>query len=638
MIPFRKSLAFRLFLLSFILLALPLLVDSFVIVQSSYEDAIRDAKGSLMAAATNRELPLTEMQPAKRPSMTFIESFLDLRTQFPKSIDEKYTPLLQNIVKEGNFETAYLIRKTEDNRFIVVASSNQNYLGRDYTDFIALMDIYSPETYRAGFFGFLAYDSKTYQPYFLVGRVVYDLENNPLGLIFVSANISEKMQDLIKTEKDPFKLNFALLLPNTIIFAASDPSLQFEYFIPLDEAYRKIFEEEELFGSKKLAKHPLEKNSLGYPFFEFEWKGKRYIGYLKHLSTSSISLLAYASKEEVFARPFINFLTVYSVYLLILLVGGLVALILTKRLAKPLFNLGEVMLKIKAGDLSARYKPDSLGYEINNLGNVFNDMIDSLLQKQTLAEKERIAKETYAQELKIGQQVQRELIVERMPEYSGVDLAARYLPAREVAGDFHDVFVEKKGNSDVLGLTIADASGKGVRACFYSLGVRSILHTYAKYFDNVSEVLKRTNDLFCLDAGDTGMFVTVFTAFYHRDTKRFSYSSCGHNPSLLRKKNGDVIILNHIAMAIGVRPHIKVDLHEVTLESGDTILFYTDGITEAHDMHFKMFTEERLIRFFKEEGAQSAGEIADKLLEEVKVFAGEAPQHDDITLLVMKVT
>lgn len=638
MIPFRKSLAFRLLILSFILLALPLLVDSFIIVQNSYRGAIMNAKRNLVEIAASRSIPLSEMQPAKRLGLAMMEAFLDLREHFPTEPQSDLGEKLRAIAEAGDFSGLFLLRVTQDGNYVVVAANQPAYEKKNYTDFVNLMDIYSSEVYNVGFFSFLAYDSQTLQPYFIVGRVVYSLDNKPQGILMVTLNIADRLEKILAPVEDKYPINFALLLPNTIVFAASDPTLQYQYFVPIDEKFRAAFQKQEVFSKQPLPLEPIPRTTLGYPFFEFTWNGQQQVGYINNLSTSAISLMAYASKQAIFTQPFVDFLDVYVIYLAILIVGGVLAYFLTRRLARPMFHLGNVMLDIQRGNLESRYQSDPLGYEINTVGEIFNKTIEALFQKQTLAEQARVERETYAQELRIGQHVQRSLLVEKTPSYPEVDIAHRYIPAKEVGGDFFDVFIKDAEDGEVLALSIADASGKGVRACFYSLGVRNMLRTYAKEFEDVAHVMERTNALFCLDSGETGMFVTVLMAYYNHRNKEFAYYSCGHNPLLLRKANGEVSFLNHMGIAMGLEAKMDVESHKVKLEKGDLILFYTDGITEAHDIHFRMFSDERLVHFLKKEGDKPASEIADKLLEEVRLFVGTAPQHDDITLLIMKVT
>jgi len=194
------------------------------------------------------------------------------------------------------------------------------------------------------------------------------------------------------------------------------------------------------------------------------------------------------------------------------------------------------------------------------------------------------------------------------------------------------VFV--KDNQQLV-LAVADASGKGVQACFYSMSVRSMLRSYAREYDDVAEAMQATNNLFLIDTGDTGMFVTVLMGFYDLITHRLSYYSYGHTPLLLRKANGDVEFLPHPDIAMGVEFAQRKESHTVQLNRGDTLLFYTDGITEAHDETYQNFGEDRLVECLQKE--KGASELVEEVVNRVKAFVDKTPQHDDITLLAMKV-
>lgn len=297
------------------------------------------------------------------------------------------------------------------------------------------------------------------------------------------------------------------------------------------------------------------------------------------------------------------------------------------------------MESIQKGDLSVRYLHDPLGFEINTLGLSFNEMIDTLLEKRYLAEEEKVKVEIYEKELKIGQQVQRGLFPTHIPTYHGIEFAQRYIPAKEVGGDFYDIFTKEKEDGEQLVLVIADASGKGVQACFYSLGVRSNLRVFAREYTDPGLILNRVNNLFYDDSGDSGMFVTLLLGIYDPKSRQLSYSSCGHNPPLLRKADGQIVVLSQSksVMALGVKKDLDTASEKVTLDPGDVVVFYTDGITETHDENNKLFDEERLESIIKEKGEGAVDQTATVLLEEVRKFQGKAAQHDDITLLLMKV-
>ncbi|MCB1180486.1 MAG: SpoIIE family protein phosphatase [Chlamydiia bacterium] len=642
MIPFRKSLAFRLLAISFILLALPLLVDSFVIVQKSYRNAISDAKGRLVELAKTREMPLSQIQPIKRPLLVLIEYAFNLREAFPQQSDPKTQEKLLEMKNKGGFAGISFIKITSNKEFIVVDSSNPFLIGRNDTNLIMLSNIFSPEARQRGYFTYISYEYRTPQPVpvLIVGRVVYskEKESKPLGVIIVSQEITQKLDKFLQPDTDLYAVNFAFLLPDTVIFASSDPSLQYQYFEPMSETHRDRLISEAPFAEFLLPKSNLKVSyKIGYPFFEFTWNRKRQIGYIHKIATTDYSLLVYSAKNAIYAAPLHEFVAIYGSYAAILIIGGLIAYMMTRLMARPLKKLSSTMIEIQRGNLSSRYRYDQWGFEINLLGDIFNDMVDALLAERAVAEKERIKKETLSKELLIGQEVQRNLLPQLFHEFPGldIDIGEIYIPAKDVGGDFYGVHYEKEKSK--IYFTIADASGKGVQACFYSVGVRSLLRAFYHEYEKVEDVMLATNNLFCKDTSDSGMFVTMLVGIFDLKTKTLSYSSFGHNPGIIRRKNGQIQDMKNQNMAMGVEFLDSAISDTVTLEGGDVVLFYTDGITEAHNQQFVQFSEERLREILKEEGDHTASVIARRIVAHVHAFAGGAPQHDDITLLVIKV-
>ena len=640
MIQFRKSIGFRLLGISFILLALPLLVDSFILVQKRYQHTISDAKEFLVEVANLREIPLSQLPPLDRPLVEVLIDYLKLERSFPQTPDAALDQKLKTLAEIGNFYAIFLIKiDPETGQYIVISSGKSDYLGKNFTDFFKLNDLYRPSVLEKGYAVFMTFNKQTGHPFFMIAHPIYSMkEGRYVGVLALSEDISGKIEQLLVREKRRYQVDFALLLPSSIVFEATDPSLKFQYFSSLKPGFKELFFQEEPIAAKSLAEHPLPvDNKIGFPFFEFTWKNQQQIGYLRKIPDASYSLLTYASKDEIFQTPLINFFNIYSIYGVILIVGGTLATFLTMRMAKPIQNLSVVMQKIQEGDLNYRYHIDPIGFEINDLGRIFNETVDAVLEQKHKGEEERIKRETLARELRVGQQVQRSLLPQKMPNYPGVDLSEIYIPTIEVGGDFYDIFIKEEKAHPKLVLAVADASGKGVSACFYSLSVRNMLRTYTKEYADIAEAMVATNNLFTKDTGDTGMFVTVLAGIYDYKTKVLKYYSCGHNPGLVHRENGTIELLKHSGMAMGVDKLGKAHADKIQLYKGDTVVFYTDGITEAHNEEYQFFGEDRLIECLKQEGSKAATVIVNSIVGSVNAFAGAASQHDDITLLVMKI-
>jgi sigma-B regulation protein RsbU (phosphoserine phosphatase) len=221
-----------------------------------------------------------------------------------------------------------------------------------------------------------------------------------------------------------------------------------------------------------------------------------------------------------------------------------------------------------------------------------------------------------------------------MPKIPGIDIAAGFRPAREVAGDFYDLFVKQ---DEKLMLAIADAAGKGVPACLYSLCVRSMLRSFDDSFTELPEVIARTNNLFCLDTGESGVFVTAWVGVYDAKKRTLDYSCCGHPPAILKHKDGSFEELSTEGMALGVIPFDEVKAKSISLSSGDTVVLFTDGLLEAHDPDGRLFGKERLLDWLRTTEELSAEQMIESLFKKLAQFAYHAPQHDDQTLLVLKI-
>lgn len=633
MISFWKSLAFRVFVASFILLALPLFVDSFVIMKARYEETLIEAKRYLVEVNRERALPLTRLLPVKHITPNLIIRFLGLDTNFPSAPSPKLSQRLTQIAEVGDLTGIVLLRHLGEDKFENVAASTNTPINQaEYSEFYRL---YLKQATSRREFGLL-YESIDGQYFLLFGKTIYGEGGGTTGFLIFIRNVTDSLKELLVKDTSPYPVSFAVVLDNMVVIAATDPALKYNYLNPLTSYQKELFAQVHPTAANRLLGEPLQScYSYGPPFVEFPFNGQMQFGALLELPGTPFYFLAYSPKDAIFATPYRDFFEVYGAYMVILLCGGLIAYFIIYRLAAPLNRLGEIMKGIQQGKTDLRYEEDPVGFEINHLGSSFNSMLDHLLENKRVAEEEKVKKELYAEELRFGQQMQRSLLPEKKLSFPGVELAERYLPAKEVGGDFYDVFLR---NEDELVLVMADASGKGVHACFYSLGVRSSLRVNAHEYDDVARAMRETNLLLYRDSGDTGMFVTVVVAIYNKKTSELRYFSAGHNPPLVRKSDGTVIKLENRGIAMGVIENLEGKSETVKLESGDLVVFYTDGITEQNNEAYELYSEERLIEFIKLEGKKNAHEVTSKLIDQVKAFAGTAPQHDDITLLLMKLT
>ncbi|MDN3509313.1 MAG: SpoIIE family protein phosphatase [Candidatus Neptunochlamydia sp.] len=365
---------------------------------------------------------------------------------------------------------------------------------------------------------------------------------------------------------------------------------------------------------------------------EYQYKGIKYITVVRDIPQTNFSLMIAAPKEINFVDVPYFILKVIVALSFIVVIGGGGVMLLTKKLSRPLKNLIRAMEGVGRGDLSPRFEPQKMGFEINIIGEIFNETVDSLNANMEAVQKEQVERETYEKELCIGKEVQQSILPKKVPEFPGLEMAARFIAAKEVGGDFYDFLVK-----DRLMLSIADTSGKGISACLYSLSVRSMLRSYGEIHQELDLILKETNNLFCQDTGDAGVFVTAFVGFFDPKTKIFHYSNCGHFPALHLKNDGTVERLTTKGMALGVLPFDEVITGQTALELGDQLILFTDGIVEAHNKGMELFGEGRLIATLQEKKGWESQKIVDQIIEEVVLFAEGTPQFDDLSLVVVKV-
>jgi sigma-B regulation protein RsbU (phosphoserine phosphatase) len=273
----------------------------------------------------------------------------------------------------------------------------------------------------------------------------------------------------------------------------------------------------------------------------------------------------------------------------------------------------------------------------NSLGMlIFAFIITNLIRERETAEERdkyfaELERKRY--ELKIAHDIQQSFLPDAIPLLRGFELAATNLPAKEVGGDFYDFIPISE---DKIGLTIADVSGKGVPAALFMALSRTILRANATRSIRVTEVIHDANRLITADA-KSGMFVTLFYAVLDLKERTLTYVNAGHNPPVeFNGKTGDLILLKAKGIALGALEDIELEEREIILESGDMVVFYTDGVTEAIDSKDNQFGEERLFKLIKENHDLSANDVIEKIKSEVLSFCGDEPQFDDITLMALK--
>ena len=235
-------------------------------------------------------------------------------------------------------------------------------------------------------------------------------------------------------------------------------------------------------------------------------------------------------------------------------------------------------------------------------------------------------------ELGVANQIQQSILPTNFPANRGYIIHGSMVPAKEVGGDFFDVV---RLEENCVGLAIADVSDKGVPAALFMMSSRTMMKGAAISAREPGEVLGIVNSMLAED-NDAQMFVTVLYAVYDPVSGLFTYSSGGHDAPLVIHPDGtsDLLPLTG-GIVLGILPEMEFSQHSVTLASGDTVICYTDGVTEAMNPKGEQFGVERMRQTFIDSPPANAQEAVNKLFEAVHVFAEGAIQSDDITCLTL---
>ncbi len=272
--------------------------------------------------------------------------------------------------------------------------------------------------------------------------------------------------------------------------------------------------------------------------------------------------------------------------------------------------------------------------EDKNAIATFSDYASISMENSRLLE-ESIEKERLERELDVAREIQRKIIPEKNPEYENLEISSVFVPAFEVGGDYYDFF---KISESKLGILIADVSGKGISAAFIMAEIKGIFESLSKTIENPREILIKANDIL-KSTLDNKTFVSAAYGLIDFNEEKLNIARAGHCPVLLLR-NDTAQRLKPSGMGLGLsrEKHFEDTLDEliIDLKENDTIVFYTDGITEAKNENLDDFGEKYFTEILLESRNKSSDEISKKVINEVSMFVKNHSQYDDITLVILK--
>lgn len=261
--------------------------------------------------------------------------------------------------------------------------------------------------------------------------------------------------------------------------------------------------------------------------------------------------------------------------------------------------------------------------------------LDELIRELREALKTKTQYIALQQELDIAREIQLAMLPKAFPAQAKVEIFGAMIPAKEVGGDFYDFFVLDEHR---VGVVVADVSGKGVPAALFMAIAKTLLRATALFRTAPGACLSRLNDLLC-ENNDQDLFVTVFYGILDQRNGQFRYANGGHNPPLHIRTDGSVTPLPLTGgLALAVLDQRDYAEAVVNLAAGDSLYFYTDGVTEATDCDGAEFTTQRLIQLLHGWNTLPAREIPQQVIHAVHAFERGAAQADDITSVVLRYT
>jgi serine phosphatase RsbU (regulator of sigma subunit) len=267
--------------------------------------------------------------------------------------------------------------------------------------------------------------------------------------------------------------------------------------------------------------------------------------------------------------------------------------------------------------------------------------VNATLEKKRLRDKERLWAKSMERELDIGREIQASFLPEELPRVAGWEIAARFSPARQVAGDFYDAFPLGSGK---LGIVVADVCDKGVGAALFMALFRSLIRAFAeREYEGAADsdaqrlvsTVVLTNDYIARTHGSANMFATVFFGVLDTTGGSLSWINAGHEAPIVVGASGVMGRLPPSGPALGMMPGMTFEVRESRIEPGQTLLAFTDGVTDARDVSGALYSEKRLLELVGE-GAPTAAALLERIEQTVSTYSAGAERSDDITMLAVR--
>lgn len=335
-------------------------------------------------------------------------------------------------------------------------------------------------------------------------------------------------------------------------------------------------------------------------------------------------IAAMPQTEAMFMRDASLYTSIFMQVLIFAALFIFIYILIKRVIIDNLKKINDTLGKIAEGDLNVTVDVRS-NEEFSSLSDDINSTVSTL--KRYIAE----AAARIDKELEYAKQIQLSALPANFPTAEDYDVYAQMIAAKEVGGDFYDFY---KLSDTTVALLVADVSGKGIPAAMFMMTAKTIIKDLAERGMTVDEIFTTANEKLC-ENNESGMFVTAWMGIMDLTTGNMQYANAGHNPPLLKRADGTFEYLKtRPGFVLAGMEGIPYRAGELIMNPGDRLFLYTDGVTEATDTANELFGEERLQTFMNQNAAVEARVLLPSLKYHIDEFAGEAPQFDDLTMLM----
>ena len=336
-------------------------------------------------------------------------------------------------------------------------------------------------------------------------------------------------------------------------------------------------------------------------------------------------IAAMPESEAVFMRDASLYTSVFMQVIIFAVLFVFIYFLIKRVIINNLRKINNTLGQITNGNLNLTVDVRS-NEEFASLSDDINSTVSTL--KRYIAE----AAARIDKELEYAKQIQLSVLPMNYPNNENYAINAQMIAAKEVGGDFYDFY--ELGDNTVAFL-VADVSGKGIPAAMFMMTAKTIIKDLAERGIPVNEILTLANEKLC-ENNESGMFVTAWMGILDINSGKLQYSNAGHNPPVIKRANGTIEYLKSRAgFVLAGMEGVRYRVNELTLERGDRIFLYTDGVTEATDSNNQLYGEDRLLKFMTDNVGLDGTALLPSLKFDIDEFVGDAPQFDDITMLVL---